>query len=122
MRGVPFKSRPLRRYENEAEVISDAKTEVRSDQFPIAMQESITNDYFRVMHIPLLEGRYFDQRDGDGAPAVGIVSESMARRLWPGRDVVGRRVKLVERDADPEWITVVGVAADIRHEVYDRTF
>jgi putative ABC transport system permease protein len=115
--GVPYSF-----YENEAEVISDAKTEVRSEQLPIAMQESITNDYFRVMHIPLLEGRYFDQRDGDGPPAVGIVSESMARRLWPGRDVVGRRVKLVERDADPEWITVVGVAADIRHEVYDRTF
>jgi putative ABC transport system permease protein len=115
--GVPYSF-----YENWAEVISDAQTELRSNQFPTAMKESITNDYFRVMHIPLLEGRYFDQRDGDGAPAVGIVSESMARRLWPGRDVLGRRVKLLERDADPEWITVVGVAADIRHEVYDRTF
>lgn len=115
--GVPYSF-----YENEVEVISDAQTEVRSSQFPTAMQESITNDYFRVMNIPLLQGRYFDQRDGDGAPAVAIVSESMARRLWPGRDVVGGRVKLLERDADPEWITVVGVAADIRHEVYDRTF
>jgi len=115
--GVPYSF-----YENEVEVISDAQAEVRSRQFPTAMQDSITSDYFRVMNIPLLQGRYFDQRDGDGAPAVAIVSESMARRLWWGRDVVGRKVKLLERDADPEWITVVGVAADIRHEVYDRTF
>jgi putative ABC transport system permease protein len=115
--GVPYSF-----YENEVGVISDEHTEVRSDQAPTAMQESITSDYFRVMHIPLLAGRHFDQRDGDGAPAVGIVSESMARRLWPGRAVVGRRVKLLERDADPEWITVVGIAADVRHEVYDRAF
>lgn len=115
--GVPYSF-----YEAEVAVISDAQAEVRSNQYPTAMHESISNDYFRVMHIPLLEGRYFDQRDGDGAPAVGIVSESMARRLWPGRGVVGKRVRPVERNTDPEWITVVGIAADIRHEVYDRTF
>jgi putative ABC transport system permease protein len=89
---------------------------------PTAMEESIGGDYFRVMRIPLRAGRFFDQRDGAGAAAVGIVSESMARRFWPGREAVGHRFKLANNSAAEEWVTIVGVTADLRHEVYDRTF
>jgi MacB-like periplasmic core domain len=76
-----------------------------------------------VLHLPLLEGRLFDQRDGEGAPAVGIISESLAHRLWPGnQQVVGCRIKLPDSNRSDDWIMIVGVVGNIRHEIYDRTF
>jgi putative ABC transport system permease protein len=68
----------------------------------------IAPGYFRVMGIPLRRGR--DLRAGDGAD-VAIVSEEMARRLWPGQDAVGRRFRLGDLEAGP-WITVVGISGD----------
>ena len=51
--------------------------------------------------------------DGQGAGAVGIVSEAFAQRMWPGRDPIGRRIRSAFDD-EPRWITVVGVAEEAR--------
>lgn len=113
---------PYSFYENDVKVFSDESRDPAASDFPTAMQESIAGDYFRVLRLPLNDGRLFDPGDGAGAPAVGIISESMARRLWPGRQAVGHRLRLPERAENETWITVVGVVADTRHEVYDRSF
>jgi putative ABC transport system permease protein len=113
---------PYSFYENDARVFSDESRDPAASELPTAMQESIAGDYFRVLRLPLRDGRFFDARDGAGAPAAGIVSETMARRLWPGRQAVGHRLRLPERTENEAWITVVGVVADTRHEVYDRSF
>ena len=49
-------------------------------------------DYFRTMGIPLVRGREFTPQDGVGAPGVAIINEALAKRFWPGRDPIGRRV------------------------------
>ena len=82
----------------------------------------MSEDYFRALRLPLREGRFFDERDGASAPAVGIVSETLVRRFWPGVEAVGRRLRLPESNSPDNWITIVGVVADVRHEVYDRSF
>lgn len=63
------------------------------------------------MGTPIVRGRAFTAQDRDGAQPVVIVSSLLARRLWPGRDAVGRRVRLAR--ANSPWLTVVGVAADV---------
>ena len=68
-----------------------------------------TPGYFDTMRIPVVQGRRFTNADRDGAAAVAIVSESMARQYWPGGDPVGRRVRL----RDQQWITVVGICGDV---------
>jgi len=87
----------------------------------MVMQESISEDYFRALRLPLREGRFFDRRDVATASAVGIVSESLARRFWPGAEALGRRLRLPDSDSPNSWVTIVGVVADVRHEVYDRS-
>jgi putative ABC transport system permease protein len=72
---------------------------------------SVTPDYFRALGIRLLEGRFFDDRDAEGAPSVVIISQSLARSLFQGRDALGKRIKFGER-----WRTLVGVVADSRHQ------
>jgi len=62
--------------------------------------------------IRLLEGRGFTAADRDGAPPVVLISRATARRFWPGRSPVGRRLKPVWMD---EWRTIVGVVDDVKY-------
>jgi putative ABC transport system permease protein len=75
--------------------------------------------YFTTMGIPLLAGRDFSARDAAGAAKVAIISERIVREYAPGgpREALGRRVRVAD---DGEWLTVVGVAADIHQRGLDR--
>jgi len=75
--------------------------------------------YFSTMGIPLLAGRDFSAEDAPDAPRVAIVSERIVRECFPGgpAGALGRRVRL---DEHGEWLTVVGVVADIRQRGLDQ--
>ncbi|MGH7680159.1 MAG: ADOP family duplicated permease [Gemmatimonadaceae bacterium] len=73
-----------------------------------------TPDIFRAMGIRLLRGRAFNADDNESTPPVSIISEAMAREHFPGEDPVGKRIAL--SGASMPWITIVGVAADVRPE------
>jgi putative ABC transport system permease protein len=115
--GIPYSF-----YEGNTALMVEGKEATQSDQAPAAMAESVNSDYFRTMHIPLREGRWFHTGDDTGTMNVAVVSESMARRLWPGHSAVGKRLKTEDRDQTTSWMTVVGVAGDVQHEIYDRSF
>jgi putative ABC transport system permease protein len=82
---------------------------------PTASFRRILPGYFRVMGIPLLQGRDFEPGEGQGEPYVVIISETMARRYWTDGDAVGSRIKVGPEESEP-WLTVVGVARDVRNE------
>jgi putative ABC transport system permease protein len=84
-----------------------------------AGKPKVAASYFKTMGIPLLAGREFTARDTADAPNVAIVSEHIARDYFPGGpgEALGRRVRLSDRG---EWLTVVGVAADIRQMGLDQ--
>lgn len=72
------------------------------------------------MHIPLLMGRAFDERDGDSAPLSIIVDQRLAQHFWPGRNPIGRRMfqpqdprDLLKTDEHTRWKTVVGVIGPV---------
>jgi putative ABC transport system permease protein len=71
---------------------------------------SVDEAYFDVLGIPILEGRAFTPDDLASAPPVAVIDANLARWLWPDGDAVGRRFRLKE---ESEWITVVGIAADV---------
>ncbi len=75
---------------------------------------SIDPAYFRTLGIPLLAGRDLTEADGPQAPVVVIVSETAARRWWPGQDPLGRRLGL-DGPGGP-FLEVIGVAADARYD------
>ncbi|HYN20289.1 MAG TPA: ABC transporter permease [Thermoanaerobaculia bacterium] len=88
---------------------------------PSAYVRMISSGYFRAMGIPMRRGRDFDSRDrGDSEPVV-IVSETMAKRIWPGENPIGRRFTFGDPadEEDPGWRRVVGVVADVRHDSLD---
>jgi predicted permease len=73
-----------------------------------------THGYFEAMGIPLRGGRYFSASDDADAPLVAVVSESLARELWPGQEPIGKRLAMW-LEAMP-WMQVVGVVADAKHQ------
>ena len=86
---------------------------------PFAYIGSVSGRYFETMGIPLLEGRPFREADTADAPGVAIVSPALVRRHWPGETAVGKRLRFGDDPTDP-WITVVGVAGDVRHIGLDK--
>jgi putative ABC transport system permease protein len=79
---------------------------------------SANGDYFRALRIPLAEGRYFNKNDRAGAEPAAIVNRTLARILFPGRDPLGRHIRVGEGPVS--WLTVVGVVEDIRHRALDQ--
>lgn len=72
----------------------------------------VTPGYFRAMRIPILAGREFTDDDVEGKPIVAVVSRELARNQWGETSPLGRR--LLRTGAKQDWITVVGVAGDVR--------
>jgi putative ABC transport system permease protein len=73
----------------------------------------VSNGYFRVMGIPLRQGRLFSAEDNPDSPGVAVISDTMARRFWPSESPLGKRFKEVLPGADSEWLTVIGVVGDV---------
>jgi putative ABC transport system permease protein len=83
------------------------------------MYQLVTPGYFETLHIPLRAGRFLDARDGPDAPRTAVISERTARRYWPNEPYpIGKRIKPSSPNSD--WITIVGVAGDVMHNVFER--
>lgn len=70
----------------------------------------VSHDYFETLGIPLLRGRWFDERDQRDSPRVTIISEALARRHFPGENPVGRRLK------HGSYMEIIGVVGDVKYQ------
>src|SRR6202453_2945446 len=78
----------------------------------VADTQIISPDYFRAMGISLLRGQFLNDEEAKLPPASVIVNQTLARKVWPGTDPIGKRIRL--QPSDP-WLSVVGVVADIKN-------
>ncbi len=81
-------------------------------QRPLAGLAIVSEDYFKVMRIPLLEGRTFTTADRLGAPGACLINEALAKRLFPGESALGKAI-LRGRDAEFSH-EIVGVIRDVK--------
>ena len=96
---------------------------------PQAQQQSVDEDYFRAIGVPLLSGRFFTEHDDVHAPGVVLVNEAMAKREWPGQDPIGQTVQTVVRVIGPMGtmlmpprtiFQVVGVVGNVKNQSLTR--
>jgi putative ABC transport system permease protein len=85
----------------------------------VADRRMISPDYFDAMGIRFAKGNGFTDRDDRTAPGVVVVSESWARRFLPDEDPIGKRLKLGGRDSTRPWLSIVGIAGDVRDAAID---
>jgi putative ABC transport system permease protein len=79
---------------------------------PVGQWSAITPDYFATMGIPILAGRAVSDDDTERSPLVVVVSQGLARRMWPGVSPIGQKI-LVGRF--PGFAEVIGVAGDVKN-------
>ena len=108
------------------------------DQVPLMEACLVTPDYFKVMNIPVLRGRVFNERDDQSHLArkdlsalteaerdmlalnTLVIDEEFAKRYWPNEDAVGKRVRLAGGDSEGPLLTVVGVVGRVKMESLNR--
>jgi putative ABC transport system permease protein len=102
----------------------DGRPVPKPEDAPIAQHQSVDEDYFKVIGVPLLKGRFFEARDTVEAPGVVMINESLARREWPNEDPIGRLITATVRFVGPMGAVlmppgttyqIVGVVADVRN-------
>ena len=83
-------------------------------QYYVSETRTATPGFFKAIGLPLLSGRPFSAGDRNPDAPVAVVNEAFAKKFWPGEDSVGKRFKLGTHDSDHPWLTIVGVAGDVR--------
>ncbi len=79
---------------------------------PTAALHHVTRGYLETLELPLVEGRGFTAGEAKEGADVALVSQSLARQLWPEGSALGRRLRLVDGD-EVSWRRVIGVTGDV---------
>ena len=91
---------------------------------PLAQHQTVDEQYFRALGVPLLKGRFFTDRDTRQSPGVVLVNRALADREWPAEDPLGRTISISARAVGPMGrvlmpagapYEVVGVVGDVKN-------
>jgi len=98
-------------------ILIQGRPEPPPAEIPIVWWRAASPGYFTAMSIPLLKGRLLGDSDREGAPAVAVINQTMAGRLWPGEDPIGKRFSFGRspEGQQPTWLEVVGIVGGVRH-------
>lgn len=99
---------------SEASATSSFEVEGRpaGTEINVADSQIISPGYFRAMRIPLAGGRFFTEADTMPSPISVIVNQTLARKVWPEENPMGKRIKF---RSDAPWLSVIGVVTDIKN-------
>jgi putative ABC transport system permease protein len=92
----------------------EGRPEFAPDKRPEVTTRKVSSHYFETMGIRLLKGRQFVEQDRADTPSVAVISETMARRLWPNEDPIGKRIKPGSLQSKEPWIEIVGIVNDVK--------
>src|SRR5262249_29227665 len=81
---------------------------------PVSDYSLVSANYFETMGIRLLRGRWFSAADTPESAPVAVINETLARRIWPNEDPIGKRVKQGFPEYNGLWREVIGVVSDIK--------
>ena len=82
---------------------------------------SVSPEYFKAMGIPLLRGRLFTERDAGDSLHVAVVNETMAKKIFPGEDPIGKRITFDSGENNPDWFEIVGIVGDVKQHGLDKS-
>ena len=83
------------------------------------IEERISHDFFQVLAVPLLKGRFFKREDNLNSHVV-IINKTLAQRFFPAEDPIGKRFKFGSRESENYWLEIVGVAEDLRRQRLEK--
>ncbi|HEY2162484.1 MAG TPA: ADOP family duplicated permease, partial [Gemmatimonadaceae bacterium] len=97
------------------------QTDAPSRANPWFAFDAVGPDFFHALGVPILEGRAFVDTDREGRQRVAVISEGVARALWPNQSAVGKQLREGEDRTPDSLITVVGVARDFHYRQHRQS-
>ena len=112
---IPLRGNPML---SSIHIEGQPEGEMDFTKVPVARMNSVTPGYFSALHVPLIEGRLLDQRDGVDAPNSVVVNQAFVRRFLPGEDSIGKRLGagMGPRTGGMQSWTIVGVIGDMKQK------
>ncbi|HVF44734.1 MAG TPA: FtsX-like permease family protein, partial [Pyrinomonadaceae bacterium] len=106
---------PLIRQGDSTSITVEGQPPAEPGKEKMMVTRVVNAHYFQTLGVQLSRGRAFDERqDRADTPGAVIVSETAARRYWPGEDALGKRLSVGTPETPEDWLTVVGVANDVK--------
>ncbi|MGE0887196.1 MAG: ABC transporter permease [Blastocatellales bacterium] len=87
----------------------------RGQSSPHGARWAATPDYFKTMGIPIIRGRYFEERDTADGKQVVIIDQALAAKYWPNEDPLGKRMVFEGTRDNPNWREIVGIVGHVKH-------
>ena len=106
---------PLAGTNSDSSFAIEGRPSDNNNPSPDEERREVSPDYFRALGTPLIRGRFFTDADNADAPLVIIVNQTFAKKFWPNKDALGKRIVMGSMSDDPKWITIVGIVGDMRH-------
>jgi predicted permease len=103
--------RTIRGGGTRAEALPEGGAQAAADA-PTILYGGVTAGFFRALAVPIVRGRDLSEEEVRRRAAVALVNQTMAERLWPGEDAIGRRFRLSDQPDGPS-LTVIGVCRDV---------
>ena len=111
---------PLSGTNSDSSFVIEGRDPMVEKAFPDEEIRYVTPEYFSVLTVPLLQGRFFNDGDQFDGPRVVIVNNSFAKKWFPNQEVVGKRITFSDpRKPEVKWLTIVGLVGDMRHRGLD---
>ncbi|HKV95699.1 MAG TPA: ABC transporter permease [Candidatus Angelobacter sp.] len=87
-------------------------------EYTIASYRAVSAGYLKTLEIPLMTGRWIEDRDREGAPTVAVINSSFARTYFPNQSPIGQHIQLgATPDPNVPWMEIVGVVADVKQSL-----
>ena len=86
----------------------------KGSNLSLATPIQVIGDYLQAMQVPLLAGRFFAPTDTADTQLVAVVNHKLAEHYWPGKDPLGKRIRIGLPETQTPWITIVGEVADLK--------
>jgi predicted permease len=107
-------SLPVYAYNVRRNLVAEGQAPVARGQEPLAQTAFVSPDFFAALRLPLQQGRLFTASLKPEDPPEVVVNTTLARRMWPGENPIGKRLRFVDND---EWLEVIGVVGEARMAV-----
>ncbi|HEY2495736.1 MAG TPA: ABC transporter permease [Candidatus Angelobacter sp.] len=87
-------------------------------EYTIASYRAVSGGYLKTLGIPLMTGRWIEDRDREGTPAVVVINSSFARTYFPNQSPIGQHIQVgAVPDSSVPWMEIVGVVADVKQSL-----
>ncbi len=102
--------------ESQAVFTIEGQSNVEQSENPFISIQRVTSNYFDVMDIEMVRGEGFDPAGPTAHQFQVVIDQKLAEKMWPGENAIGKRIKLGSPESERSFLTVVGIAGNVKHQ------